>query len=70
MEATTGPLITHQRAVFSFVSQHLEGEQCVSVFKQQNHNVNLSDTKIGKQSLSISLYWSVEIKTWNDKRLK
>lgn len=24
MEATTGPLITHQRAVFSFVSQHLE----------------------------------------------
>lgn len=23
MEATTGPLITHQRAVFSFVSQHL-----------------------------------------------
>lgn len=27
MEATTGPLITHQRAVFSFVSQHLvEGE--------------------------------------------
>lgn len=26
MEATTGPLITHQRAVFSFVSQHLEEE--------------------------------------------
>lgn len=27
MEATTGPLITHQRAVFSFVSQHLEEEE-------------------------------------------
>ena len=25
METTTGPLITHQRAVFSLVSQHLEG---------------------------------------------
>lgn len=27
MEVTTGPLITHQRAVFSFVSQHLEEER-------------------------------------------
>lgn len=27
MEATTGPLITHQRAVFSFVSQHLEEKE-------------------------------------------
>lgn len=27
MEATTGPLITHQRAVCSFVSQHLEEEE-------------------------------------------
>lgn len=27
MDATTGPLITHQRAVFSFVSQHLEEEE-------------------------------------------
>lgn len=27
MEATTGPLITHQRAVFSFVSQHLQEEE-------------------------------------------
>ena len=27
IEATTGPLITHQRAVFSFVSQHLTEEE-------------------------------------------
>lgn len=27
MEATTGPLITHQRAVFSFVSQHLQAKE-------------------------------------------
>ena len=27
IEATTGPLITHQRAVFSLVSQHLEEEE-------------------------------------------
>lgn len=33
MEATTGPLITHQRAVFSFVSQHLDRKEKDGSFK-------------------------------------
>ncbi len=37
MEATTGPLITHQRAVFSFVSQHLEEEEGSSTSEITQH---------------------------------
>lgn len=46
MEATTGPLITHQRAVFSFVSQHLEEKEDGSYEVFFYHTQNILHYKI------------------------